>query len=73
MVVKSADGYLQHFGRVGLFALLATALSLWLAGRVQPAEKPSPAPTGSDKATHPPDMYDAALDYPTNRVGSDPL
>jgi DHA1 family inner membrane transport protein len=73
MVVKSADGYLQHFGRVGLFALLATALSLWLAGRVQPAEKPSPAPAGSDKATHPPDMYDAALDYPTNRVDSEPL
>ena len=73
MVVKSADGYLQHFGRVGLFALLATALSLWLAGRVQPAEKSSPAPTGSDKATHAPDMYDAALDYPTNRVGSEPL
>ena len=37
ILVKSADGTLRHLERVGLFALVATALSLWLAGRVRPA------------------------------------
>ena len=41
ILVKAADGTLQHFNRVGLFAAVATALSLWLAGRVRPAQETS--------------------------------
>ena len=37
MVVKLADGPLMHFSRVGILAAAATALSLWIAGRVRPA------------------------------------
>ncbi len=31
------DGTLQHFDRVGVFAVAATIVSLWFAGRVRPA------------------------------------
>jgi predicted MFS family arabinose efflux permease len=33
-----------YFNRVGLLALAATLVSLWLAGRVRPAAKPAPRP-----------------------------
>jgi predicted MFS family arabinose efflux permease len=39
ILVKLPGGTLRHFDRVGIFALVATALSLWLAGRVRPAEE----------------------------------
>ena len=39
MLVKAADGTQHHFNRVGLFAAVATAMSLWLAGRVRPAQE----------------------------------
>src|SRR5262249_6603657 len=37
IVTQSADGRLQHFEVVGLIAVAATIVSLWLAGRVRPA------------------------------------
>jgi len=38
ILVKSSDGALHNFNKVGLLAVAATALSLWLAGLVRPAE-----------------------------------
>jgi predicted MFS family arabinose efflux permease len=40
MLGRSAEGALLHFNRVGLLAVGATALSLWLAGRVRAAQEP---------------------------------
>jgi DHA1 family inner membrane transport protein len=39
---KGADGTLLYFNRVGLIAVAATLVSLWLAGRVRPAQVTSP-------------------------------
>jgi predicted MFS family arabinose efflux permease len=39
ILVKSPDGAIHNFGLVGLLAATATLLSLWLAGRVKPAEE----------------------------------
>jgi predicted MFS family arabinose efflux permease len=39
ILVKSTDGAIHNFGLVGLLAAAATLLSLWLAGRVKPAEE----------------------------------
>jgi predicted MFS family arabinose efflux permease len=38
IILTAADGSLRHFGWVGIIAVLATLLTLWLAGRVRPAE-----------------------------------
>jgi predicted MFS family arabinose efflux permease len=38
------DHSILHFDRVGYIAVAATLLSLWLAGRVRPADKPAPLP-----------------------------
>jgi predicted MFS family arabinose efflux permease len=43
IVTRSANGELQHYGWVGLSGVVATLLSLWLAGRLRPAF-PSPRP-----------------------------
>jgi MFS transporter, DHA1 family, inner membrane transport protein len=43
MLVTASDGSLQHFDRVGYIAVVLTLLSLWLAGRVQPAVDEKPA------------------------------
>jgi MFS transporter, DHA1 family, inner membrane transport protein len=39
---KAADGRLLHFDWVGYIAVSATLLSLWLAGRVRPAQVATP-------------------------------
>jgi predicted MFS family arabinose efflux permease len=39
ILVERADGVLLHFDRVGLLAVSFTALSIWLAGRVRPAQE----------------------------------
>ena len=36
--MKAADGKLQNFNKVGMIAVVATLLSLWIAGLVRPAE-----------------------------------
>ena len=46
ILVKAADGKLQNFDKVGMIAVAATLLSLWLAGLVRPAEVTSPAKAG---------------------------
>ena len=38
IIVTTPQGALENFGKVGLMAVAATLLSLWLAGRVRPAE-----------------------------------
>ena len=43
ILVKAADGTLHNFDKVGLIAVAATLLSLWLAGLVRPAQVTSPA------------------------------
>ena len=51
ILVKSTDGTLHNFNRVGLLAAAATLLSLWLAGRVRPAEAESQAPGDAETST----------------------
>ena len=38
IIVTTQQGALENFGKVGLMAVAATVLSLWLAGRVRSAE-----------------------------------
>jgi hypothetical protein len=39
ILVKAPDGTLQNFEKVGMLAIGATLLSLWLAGLVRPAKE----------------------------------
>ena len=74
ILVKAADGTQQHFNRIGLFAAVATAVSLWLAGRVRPAQETVPpvdASSGED-TTLLPEMSESTLDYPADPVGAEP-
>ncbi len=59
IIITAADRSLQHFGWVGIMAMAATLLSLWLAGLVRPAggrpliqestaERPDPSLTGDE-------------------------
>jgi predicted MFS family arabinose efflux permease len=57
ILVKPADGTIRNFGIVGLLAAAATLLSLWLAGRVRPAQDA----TGSEMAQSPIDKPSESL------------
>jgi MFS transporter, DHA1 family, inner membrane transport protein len=75
ILVKAADGRQLHFGRIGLFAAVATGISLWLAGRVRPAQK-EVAPTFdaiSGDTTLLPEMSESTLDYPVDPVSAEPV
>jgi MFS transporter, DHA1 family, inner membrane transport protein len=75
VLVKAADGTQQHFGRIGLFGAVATGISLWLAGRVQPAKEivdPS-FETISGDTTLLPEMSESTLDYPVDPVSAEPV
>jgi DHA1 family inner membrane transport protein len=48
LLVKADDGTQLYFYRVGLFAAIATAISLWLAGRVRPAIEKAPPPSAGE-------------------------
>jgi predicted MFS family arabinose efflux permease len=48
ILARNQDGTIRNFDKVGLIAVAATALSLWLAGRVRPA----PATPPADSSTH---------------------
>jgi predicted MFS family arabinose efflux permease len=72
IVVKSADGTLERFMWVGFFAVAATAVSLWLAGRVQPAVEPSPPRSDIDDAGLSPEISNNVLDDPTNALRTEP-
>jgi MFS transporter, DHA1 family, inner membrane transport protein len=74
-LTKTDDGRLHHFNLVGLFALVATALSLWLAGRVQPAQEPEAesAPTQDNQPAHSSELLDTNLDYPADKLGAEPF
>ena len=71
MVVQVADGPLIHFSRVGILAAVATALSLWIAGRLRPAAEIIPADDDSDGAITL--SHQSSLDYPADAVGAEPL
>jgi MFS transporter, DHA1 family, inner membrane transport protein len=74
IVVKTADGPLLHFSRVGLLAAVATALSLWLASRVRPALEINPAVDASaGDTTLLPEASETTLDYPADPVGAEPF
>ena len=74
ILVKAADGTQQHFNRIGLFAAAVTALSLWLAGRVRPAQEISrAAETQSGDTTLLPQVSETTLDYPADPVGTEPI
>jgi MFS transporter, DHA1 family, inner membrane transport protein len=44
IVDDPVDHSIHHFDRVGMIAVAATLVSLWLAGRVRPAASPAPQP-----------------------------
>ena len=74
MLVKAADGTQQHFNQLGLFAAIATGISLWLAGRVRPAQElTEPLDPGSAETILLPVMSESTLDYPTDPVSTEPL
>jgi MFS transporter, DHA1 family, inner membrane transport protein len=74
MLVRAADGTQQHFNRVGLFAAVATALTLWLAGRVRPAQEESKTVDAhSEDTTLLPEVSETTLDYPADPVGAEPV
>jgi predicted MFS family arabinose efflux permease len=75
ILVKAADGTQQHFGRIGLFATIATGISLWLAGRVRPARE-DVAPSSdaiSGDTTLLPELSESTLDYPVDPVSAEPV
>jgi predicted MFS family arabinose efflux permease len=43
IISESSDGKLENFGTVGWIAAIATLATLWLAGRIRPAQAPSPS------------------------------
>jgi DHA1 family inner membrane transport protein len=72
MLVKAADGTQQHFSRVGLFGAAATALTLWLAGRVRLAQDivpPVDAHSGNTTLLH--EVSETTLDYPIDPVAAE--
>ena len=72
VLVKAADGTQQHFNRVGLFAAVATALTLWLAGRVRPAQDiVPPVDAHSGNTTLLPEVSETTLDYPIDPVAAE--
>jgi DHA1 family inner membrane transport protein len=74
ILVKAADGTQQHFNRIGFFAAAATALSLWLAGRVRPAQDIMPlSPISSEETAPLPYTSETTLDYPIDPVGAEPV
>jgi MFS transporter, DHA1 family, inner membrane transport protein len=72
MLINSPDGTLQHFNRVGLFAAVATAISLWLAGRVRPAQEIDASISGKSKGTTlPTKMTESTLDVSVDPIGAE--
>ncbi len=74
-MLAEVNGALEHFQRVGLFASAATVLSLWLAGRVQPAREPDAgAQATSESGTFlPAELTESTLDYPADAMTSELL
>jgi predicted MFS family arabinose efflux permease len=68
ILVSSADGTLQHFNWVGIFAVIATTLSLSLAGRVRPAHEESPPLSETKDAALPAEISESTIDDPTSTV-----
>lgn len=57
IVHKTADGHIEHYAVVGYFSMLLIAMSIWLAGRVQPIEDTSvPQPSLQPEAILVPDQ-----------------
>jgi hypothetical protein len=79
MLATSPEGRLEHFNRVGIIAALATALSLWLAGRVRPAsetkmsvhEVTEEGTPFAEMTTLPAEMSESTLDYPADEIGAE--
>jgi hypothetical protein len=72
MVVTTADGALLHYNRVGLFAALVTALSLWLAGRVRPAQEASrSAESSAELSPLPVEISECTLDLAADGVATE--
>ncbi len=71
--MNSADGTLHNFNRVGLFAVSATLISLWLAGRVRPAQASSPADLHSEIKLVPPENPESTVDLPANPTAAESL
>jgi MFS transporter, DHA1 family, inner membrane transport protein len=70
ILLKAADGTQHHFNRIGLFAAVATALSLWVAGRVRPAkEVEPPVDAHSGDTTLLPGMSESTLEDAADPVG----
>jgi len=66
ILVESADKTLRNFNRVGLIAVAATLISLWLAGRVRPAQDSSPAELNTETKLVPLENLESTVDLPAN-------
>jgi predicted MFS family arabinose efflux permease len=54
IITPTPEGPLANFGKVGIMAVAATVLTLWLAGRVRPAEESQPLSGPIDTTNGPP-------------------
>ena len=64
----TADKSLHNFNRVGLVAVAATLISLWLASLVRPAQASNPAELNSETKLAPPEDFDMPSTFrPTRR------
>ena len=74
ILLKADDGTQHYFNRIGLFAAAATALSLWLAGRVRPAqEETAAAHARSDNSKLENVISESTLDVTADAVATEPL
>ena len=74
LLADAPDGKLLYFNRVGLFAAFATGISLWLAGRVRPAQEATPSlDPGSAETILLPVMSESTVDFPTDPVSGESL
>jgi MFS transporter, DHA1 family, inner membrane transport protein len=73
IVQKSTDGTLHNFNRLGLFAVAVTLISLWLAGRVRPAQASSSEERHTETGFVASDRIDSTADLPANPVAAESL
>ncbi len=76
ILIKAADGSSLHYERVGLVAVAATLLSLWIAGLVRPASAKTSKPDlglepGADFA--PAGLGEDVNDFPDKPLVSEPV
>jgi MFS transporter, DHA1 family, inner membrane transport protein len=69
----STDKTLRNFNVVGILAVAATLISIWVAGRVRPAEASSPVEHHSETTIVPLENPDSTVDVPAKPMAAESL